>query len=44
MQKKPDRMPDALVRRLPAYYRQLTELEQEGVTEISSLSWPNTWG
>ena len=35
--KKPDRMPDALVRRLPAYYRQLTELEQEGVTGISSF-------
>lgn len=35
--KKSDRMPDALVRRLPAYYRQLGELEQEGLTEISSF-------
>ncbi len=35
--KKNDRMPETLVRRLPAYYRQLTELEQEGVTEISSF-------
>ncbi len=35
--KKTDRMPDALVRRLPAYYRQLSELEQEGLSEISSF-------
>lgn len=35
--KKTDRMPDALVRRLPAYYRHLGQLERDGVTEISSF-------
>ena len=33
---KNDRIPDAVVRRLPGYYRNLRELEAEGVTRLSS--------
>ena len=29
-------IPDAVIRRMPAYYRNLRELEEEGVTQISS--------
>ena len=31
-----DRIPDAVVRRLPGYYRNLRELESEGITRLSS--------
>lgn len=31
-----DRIPDAVVRRLPGYYRHLRELDSEGVTRLSS--------
>lgn len=31
-----DRVPDAVVRRLPGYYRNLRELETEGITRLSS--------
>ncbi len=31
-----DRIPDAVVRRLPGYYRHLRELEEEGVLRLSS--------
>ena len=33
-----ERISDAVVRRLPAYYRHLRELEQQGVTRMSSQS------
>ena len=33
---KNERVPDAVARRLPGYYRNLRELETEGVTRISS--------
>lgn len=36
MDRNIERVPDAVVRRLPGYYRHLRELESEGVTRLSS--------
>ena len=39
-----ERASDAMMRRMPAYYRRLQELEGLGFTVISSKELPGGWG
>lgn len=34
---------DAMVKRLPAYYRHLKELERESVRQSPPRNWANAW-